>query len=82
MIAGTVVIEDHIINYKLNPDENTITYSVVDSLNSETETLTVNSKDFMNALCIALHPDALSDVIDDDMQASAEKALGDLRWMP
>jgi len=82
MLAGTVVIEDHVITYVTEPVTSNTTYTVCDTLNGEQETKTVLSEDFHNALCIALHYNGLEDVMTAEMQASAEKALGDLRWIP
>jgi hypothetical protein len=82
MIAGTIVLEDHILIFRQHAITNRTEYTVTDIHEGEEETRLVDSKAFGDALAIAVHPDGLSDVITDEMQESAEEAIGEIRWIP
>ena len=82
MIAGTIVLEDHLIHFTSDSDSGKTTYTVLDVVTGDEEEVIVDSLDFSNAIAIALHKDALEQVVTAEMQASAEAGLGDIRWIP
>ena len=82
MIAGTIVLEDHILNFISNAVSGQTTYTISDMHENKEETLVVATEDFSNALSIAMHIDGLSAIVTDDMQESAENAIGEIRWIP
>ena len=82
MIAGTLVIEDHVLHFKLDTLSSRVEYTVQDSADGQTETLTVNGTDFLNALAVALDPNGLTDSDIEEMHERAERAMGEIRWIP
>ena len=85
MIAGTLVMEDHIVQFKMNGDEaQTASVTVVDVLGqseeTHTETYTCNAVDLSKALAIALHWNGTPNAAED--YPAAERAQGRIRWIP
>jgi hypothetical protein len=80
MIVGTVVIEDHIVHFRIGRTQTE--FIATEILTGMTENRLVDNLDFTNALAIAIHTNGLADLVNDSMQESAERAIGDIRWIP
>ena len=79
MIAGTIVMEDQTLQFSLNYDENTVTYTISDTLDGS-ETFTVPQSKFFKALAISMHNDGMPDYKAD--YPDAESIMGRIRWIP
>jgi hypothetical protein len=82
MIAGTVILEDVTITFDIDQSAVLANVMVCERVRNEerTEHYTTNARDFMCALAIAVHYDGAPNV-DNDYPA-AEKAMGEIRWIP
>lgn len=81
MMAGTLIMEDHVLTYTVDGDQ--VTYTVADGLTGKNEKVTVDMPDFFAALAIALHPDGNPNgerdyVVAEKVQPSDPA----LRWIP
>ena len=83
MIAGTLMLEDHSLIFRLDPATGKITYTVCDAVTGETETVECEYEDFAAAVGAALSPDG---EIIGDPEAAMPKGplppLGRVRWIP
>jgi len=84
MIEGKIVMEDTILEFRLNNEEGTVTYTVTDTLAQTAELsqerFTVPQAAFFKALAIAVHNDGMPDYRAD--YADAEGIMGKIRWIP
>lgn len=80
MIYGHIILEDHEISFRVNYDDNTCTYTVIDRTENIEETFTVEQHKFFKALAIAVHNDGMPDYQID--YPDAESIMGKIRWIP
>lgn len=80
MINGHIILEDHEISFRVNYDDNTCTYTVIDRMKNLKETFTVPQEKFFKALSIAIHNDGMPDYQID--YPDAESIMGKIRWIP
>lgn len=87
MIAGTIILEDQAITFKITSTRkdpnNAVTYTVCDCASGKEETKTVNGKSFMFAIGIALNWDG--EIPEESAYKLAESVQPDdmeLRFIP
>ena len=81
MIAGTIVIEDSIIQFRQLVEEGEIEFQACDALTGKQYGMRVPQERFTKAITIALSNDP--DTYPEDWWASAELCQGEeVRWIP
>ncbi len=80
MIAGNIILEDHSLNFNVNYNDNTCTFTIIDNGAGRQETFTVPQEKFFKALAIAVHNDGMPDYKLD--YPDAESIMGRIRWIP
>ena len=78
--VGTIVMEDITLSFKMSSDGLQVTYTCIDTVTGENETVTRTTQQFFKALAIALHPAGWPDA--DKDYPEAEEAMGCIRWIP
>ena len=78
--VGNIVMEDITIHFDMHSDGLNVTYTCIDTVTGENETVTRTTVQFFKALSIALHPSAWPDA--DKDYPEAEEAMGGIRWIP
>ena len=83
MFAGTIVMEDTTLTFSTDSEQQTVTYTVSDSILGNRETVDCPFVDFTKALAIALHFDGMPNAeVDYPAAESVQPIDSNLRWIP